>query len=462
MKMKFSGIFYTIIFFLLVNLNSGAQTGTTPDFTFGNVSYFNLSIGELCNFNELEIEILRVDRHFTKLRVDNDTVWLKVARRSPALAFASVNIFVADNKAVKAISGNSPVHGLLKKDVLLAVSPIGVPMTDNSIIGFPVSFTQGYLWRTLEDSYMFSYQQGSDNDINNERSYAGVGIDMRETRAMDKHQILSMENGRVVWVETRIPGTVEPQAAVCIQSESSPNIFYIYEHLHSRGIAVKRNQRILKGDGIGYAWGNGNWNHFRIGVVMSDSIPIFANRHHNTVNFYPQMLDLYFGRQPVFSNSFTKGQIYFGRASHLNANAKNVSGFEEYHGTGWILGRWNTAEKVEWVSSRRSGNARLRKTLFAGQPAQCTNPRDWYEFEINVRNGIYRIRALVGDHFQPSWQKLEFEGVGAGTFTRNAGDLVWTSERIVKVHDGKLTVRIYTDGDRIAGLSEIVFQQASL
>jgi hypothetical protein len=460
--MKFSGILYTIVFYMLIIIPSGAQTVTSPDFTFGNISYFNLNVGETCKFNETEIEILRLDHHFTKLRVDYDTVWLKVARRSPALALSSVQIFVADNKAVKAISGNSPVHGLLKKDVLLAVSPVGIPIANNSIIGFPVSFTQGFLWRTLEDTYMFSYQPGSNNENKGERSYAGIGIDMRETRAMDKHLIISMENGRVVWVETRIPGTMEPQAAVCIQSESSPDIFYIYEHLHSRGISVKRNQRILKGDGIGYAWGDGNWNHFRVGIVRSDTIPVFENRHHNALNFYPLMLDLYFGRQPVFSHAFTKGQIYFGRASHLNANARNVSGFEEYHGTGWNLGRWNPVEKVEWVSSRRSGNARLRKTLFAGQPAQCTNPNDWYEFEINVRNGIYRIRALVGDHLLPSWQKIEFEGVGAGTFTRNAGDLVWTSERIVKVNDGKLTVRIYTDGENVAGISEIVFQQANL
>lgn len=460
--MKISILLYSIFFFILKILSSGAQTITNPDFTFGNVSYFNLNVGETCNFNDTEIEILRIDHHYTKLRVENDTVWVKVARRSPAITLGSVNIFVADNKAVKAISGNSQVHGLLTKDVLLALSAIGIPMADNSLFGFPVSFTQGFLWRTLEDSYMFSYQSGSNNDSRENLSYAGIGIDMRETRAMDKHQILSMENGRVVWVETRIPGTNEPQAAICIQSESSPDMFYIYEHLHSRGISVKRNQRILKGDGIGYAWGDGNWNHLRLGIVKSDIVPEFINRHHNTLNFYPLMLDLYFGRQPVFSHAFTKGQIYFGRASHLNANARNVSGFEEYHGTGWNLGRWNPVEKVEWVSSRRSGNARLRKTLFAGQPAQCKNPNDWYEFDINVRNGVYRIRALVGDHFLPSWQKVEFEGVVAGTFTRNAGDLVWTSERIVRVNDGKLTVRIYFNDEKVAGISEIVFQQANL
>jgi hypothetical protein len=32
----------------------------------------------------------------------------------------------------------------------------------------------------------------------------------------------------------------------------------------------------------------------------------------------------------------------------------------------------------------------------------------------------------------------------------------------VKVHDGKLTIRIYVDDEHVAGISEIVFQQAQL
>lgn len=445
-----------------LNFLIAAQVVSQPDFVFGNVSYFNLNIGQTCVFNENEIEVLDNENHYTQIRVDEDTIWLKVSRRTPATTISKVQVFIADNSAVKAISGNSRIHGLLRKDVLLALAPAELPLADNLQFVFPVSFTQGFLWRTLEDTYVFSYQQGKTDETGIERSYSGVGIDMRETRAMDKHMVLAMENGRIAWLETKIPGTVEPQAIVCIQSESSPNVYYIYEHLHSRGLLIRKNQRILKGEGIGYAWGNGNWNHFRIGVVLSDSIPVFENRHHYAINFYPQLLNLYFGRQPVFSNFFTKGQIYFGRPDHMNGNSKNISAFEEYQGTGWNLGRWNTADKVEYVSGRRTCNARLRKTLFTGQSGQCTNPHNWYEFEINVQIGAYRIRALVGDQLLPSWQRIEFEGINAGTFRREAGDHVWTSERIVKVNDGKLTVRIYTDGEQVAGISEIVFQQAVL
>lgn len=452
-------------FFLLLGImqaRGNARVIENPDFTLGNVSFFSMDLGETFQFHNTEMEFLRLDHHFARLRIAEDTFWIKVARRSPAFNYGPIQVFVADNKHVKTISGNSPVHGLLKKEVLVAVSKGDQPLMDPVQFGFPVSFTQGFMWRTLEDTYMFSYQPGTRAGKDKERSYGGVGIDLRESRAMEKHMILAMESGRVMWTESALQGTGDPQVAVCIQSESSPQIFYIYEHLHNKSLMVKKGQRILKGEGIGYGWGEGAWNYLRVGAVYSDTIPGFNHRHCNSVNIFPLLLDLYFGRQPVFSHAFTKGQIYLGRSEHLNGNSKNVSAFEEYHGTGWILGRWNTADKVEWVSSRRSGNARLRKVLFRGEPAQCVNPNDWYDFEINVRNGTYRIRALVGDHQLPSWQKIEFEGVAVGTFKRDAGVLDWTNERIVKVHDGKLTVRIYVDDEHVAGISEIVFQQAQL
>ena len=130
---------------------------------------------------------------------------------------------------------------------------------------------------------------------------------------------------------------------------------------------------------------------------------------------------------------------------------------------GWILGKWNIADKVEWISSRVMGNARLSKVLFRGQPAECTNPENHYDYLINVKNGVYRIRASVGDLYLPTWQKVEFEGVSAGTFHLGKGEFTWTSEKVVRVRDGNLNVRIYTgDNNQVAGIREIVFQQASL
>ncbi|MBW6492371.1 MAG: hypothetical protein K0B15_14405 [Lentimicrobium sp.] len=44
----------------------------------------------------------------------------------------------------------------------------------------------------------------------------------------------------------------------------------------------------------------------------------------------------------------------------------------------------------------------------------------------------------------------------------DAGEFNWTGERVVKVYDGTLNVRIYTDteNEKVEGLSEIVFQRA--
>lgn len=136
--------------------------------------------------------------------------------------------------------------------------------------------------------------------------------------------------------------------------------------------------------------------------------------------------------------------------------------FESYSGKGWLLGKWNPAERVEWISDGKNGNARLKKRLFEKTEAQCTNPRNYYEYQITVPNGTYRIRAKVGDLFLPAWQKLEFEGVVSPAKSLDAGETDWTGERVVKINDGTLNVRIYIDheNERVAGVSEIVFQRA--
>ena len=445
-----------LFFCLLTSLAGFGQDSIRHDFAFANVRYVNLDLDETYFAGEVPVELLGTEKHYVHLRVGSDTLTLRTARRSPATTSAAGQIFVADSRAVSQLSGNDPIHGLLKKEVLLGISPGAQPLADSYIFGFPVTFTDGYIWKTLEEDYMFSYKP--DGKEAGSWSYAGVGIDMMESRAMQKNAVVAMESGRVVWIETGYDQM--PLATLCIESESSPGTYYIYEHLHSDDLMVRRNDRVIRGDAIGYAWGTSGWNHFRLTVTKPDTLPSFATRHHYAINFYPQLLDLYFGRQPVFTHTFTRGQIYFGRPDHMNGNSKNVSAYESRHGTGWLLGPWNPADKVEWVSARRSGNARLRKTLFYGQPAQCVNPHNYYDFEINVRPGVYRIRALVGDHVVNTWQKVEFEGVVAGTFEKGAGDLDWTGEKIVRVSDGKLTVRIHLKDHMVAGLAELVFQMA--
>ena len=171
---------------------------------------------------------------------------------------------------------------------------------------------------------------------------------------------------------------------------------------------------------------------------------------------------MYFSQNYNFVRNFSKGKISFALESNKNGDEKNILTFEEYSGKGWKLGKWNSADKVEYVSNTFRGNARLKKRLFEKEKAACVNPKNYYDFEINVRNGVYRIRANVGDLEQSTWQKVEFENVLAATYSLKSGEYKWTPERVVKVNDAKLTVRIYIDetNKKMAGISEIVFQKA--
>lgn len=232
--------------------------------------------------------------------------------------------------------------------------------------------------------------------------------------------------------------------------------------MYNRNIAVRQGRDIQRGDVIGTIWGDSNWGHLQFTVIKPDTVPDPNTCLHNVINGFPQLYSLYFGQVYFQTRNFNKGRITFGKPGHINGNQKNTLEYENYAGKGWKTGRWNTAGKVESIVHGREGNARLKKVLFKGTPAECENPLNYYEYEINVFNGGYRIRASVGDLWLPTWQKVEFEGVAAITKSLDPGEYEWTTERIVKVIDGKLTVRIYIDPEnkKVAGISEVVFQRA--
>lgn len=458
-------LYLVLIPVIVFRFYAGAEDQPSRDdsFTWGNVTYLNIAVGEKITFGESEIELLAVKNHFNHLRVDHDTSWLKVSYRTPASVVGNLVIFVADNRNVAALDADISAHGLLNKDALIAVSPLASPLADNWAFSFPVSFTGGYVWKSDEDSYMFSYQGAGTSKPGRYPLFPGVGLDMVNARISEKHTILAVESGRVVWVDRSRDNKGQPKASLCIESRNSPGIYYLYHNLYEKSIDVTKNEKVEKGDPLGHIWGDGNWEYLRLVVVKSDTLPLPGTRTGNLVNFFPQLLELYYGRQPNSATIFTKGKISFGKPTGQKGNVKNASAFEDYLGTGWELGKWNTADKVEWISTRQNGNVRLSGNLFEGQPAHCTNPHNWYDYSINVKNGIYRIRALVGDLQMHSWQKIEFEGVVAGTYDLEPGQFTWTSEKIVRVTDGKLTTRIGLDQEgRVSGISEIVFQQASL
>ncbi len=453
-----------VILFICVNqiVFVSAQQQTSPDFIWGNSSYFNLDIGETIHFNETEIKLIQIENHFNKLKIGEDSIWIKVSRRSLPEYVGNLRIFVADNRNVKNLSLDKSMHGLLKKDALICLSLGALPLLDKNKYIFPISFNDGFIWSADEDSYMFSAsnllevkKKGFDTD-------AGIDFDLQDARGIEKHWIVAIENSQVVWVEDKNIDKAGKEAAVLLESESQRGIYYLYKHLLNKNIEVKKGQKLMKGEPIGTIWGDESWGHLSFSVIKSDSIPSFQNCEQNIVNCFPQIFELYFKQTTAFPKYFSKGRIFFGKISSQNGNQKNTSAYEMYSGKGWDLGKWNTADKVDNVSKSSEGNVRLGKKLFEGTVAECTNPTDFYEFQINVHNGVYRIRAKMGDVNLPTWQKISFENIEAGIISNEKGGFNWTSEKVVKVNDGNLTIRIFVDptNEKPAGISEIVFQRA--
>jgi hypothetical protein len=455
----------SILIVLTGFLNSAKPQQTdSADFTWGNAYYFNLNVGESAMFLGEEVKLLQLKNHYNLLKIGNDTVWLKVSRRAIPAIFRDLRVFVADNRNVKNLTTDYHVHGLLKKDVLICLSNYHVPLLDKNKYVFPVSFNDGFLWSSTEDSHMFSYLgKAGWKEEDYYRSHEGIDLDMHDARGQQKHWLVALENSKVIWIEDKNLDDAKKEACVLLESESQPGIYYVYEHLYNKNLVVREGQKLHRGEPLGTIWGDKERGHLHLAVVKSDTIPSYSERYFNCINFFPQLFELYFSNSFNNYRTFSKGRIRFGQNRAFNGNQKNIESFEDYAGKGWKMGKWNTADKVEWISHGTEGNARLKKVLFENSNAQCINPLNYFEYEINVHNGVYRIRAKTGDLLKPSKQKIEFEGIFAANYIQNPGELKWTPEKIVRVNDGKLTVRIYIDekNEHVSGLSEIVFQQAN-
>jgi hypothetical protein len=436
-----------------------ADAQTQPDFKWGNSYYFNINIGESIVFANVNIKLIEQKNQYNRFALNTDTVWLKVSRRTLPAVVGKVRIFVADNCNVKALTNDKNRHDLLQKDALICLSRFSESLLNPNKFYFPISYNDGFLWSVEENSTMFAYQTEMDGKG---MSHAGMDFDLHDARGLKKHWIVAIENSTVVWVEKEPLNGSEMAVCALLKSDTQPGIYYVYNYLYSKNIEIKKRDKLVRGEPLGTAWGNKDWGHLQFTVVKSDTVPTMNSKYFNVVNCFPQLFGLYHKSTLNINRSFTKGIVKFGEPARVNRNQKNVVAIEEYLGKGWLLGDWNCADRVEWVIKGRTGNARLQKTLFINETAECTNPENYYEFEINVKNGVYRIRAKVGDAKLATWQKVLFENVEADTYLLNAGKYKWTSERVVKVKDGKLTVRIYVaeKNNKPAGISEIVFQQA--
>ena len=445
-----------LILFLISAVSGIAQQNTSPDFTWGNASYFNLAIGEKIIFNNIEVRLLDIQGRCNRIVVGDDTIWVDVAQRNLPSTADGMNLFVADNRNLKKLDSDSGIHGLLKKDALLCLTEIGTALVDPDQTIFPVAFNDGFIWSGEEESYIFSYQGNEGNDPN---AFPGIGIDLSDSRGLEKHWIVAFEDCSVIWVED---GETDNSACVLLKSKKHDGIYFVYDRLYKKNIEVRKGQELRRGELIGTAWGDNSWGHLQLAVVYSETEPDYASRYRNCVNFFPQLYVLYYNQTYGISRTFSKGQIEFGRAPYLNRNVQNASGFTEFFGKGWVLDRNNIAGRMEWVARGDEGNVRLSKTLFKGTSAKYTNPENYYCYTINVQNGVYRIRARIGDIEKKSYQKISFDGVETPYYELPAGQQKWTAEKVVRVTDYKLNVRVFIDatGKTVAGLSEIVFQQS--
>ncbi len=442
---------------------SGIAQNISPDFSWGNVHFFNLSEGESCTFNNVEIRLLQLENHFNLIQVGNDTINIKVSRRTLPVTAGGLSIYVADNKNVKSITSDLEVHGLLTKDALICVSDVEDLLINPDKYTFPVNFNDGFIWNLEVDGYMFAYM-GLDENYGDDyyRSHEGIDLDLDDARGLERHWIVAMENSEVKWIEEY---DVEGQKAACVmlESESNPGLFYVYEGFLAKSLEIRKGQNIIQGEILGTVWGDENNGFLQLAVVKSDTVPGYQQRFYNCINFFPQLYQLYYNQIYGFTKNYTKGVIVFGRNNNTSdKNKSNIHSYEDYIGKGWLFDHWNKTQRVECVNGANGSNARFRKILFADSPAESRNPENWYEYKINVTNGVYRIRAKLGDMELPSWQRVEIEGFDSGTFDLAGGEYQWTHERIVKVNDTNLIVRIYIDptNSKVAGLSEIVFQKA--
>ena len=180
-KIKETNVKHYFIFILLlfISVLTNAHKIIEPDFKWANSNYYNLNVGDSVTFKGVDIVLIEIENHYNTLAVGNDTLKLKVSRRSLPVNSNSVRLFVADNRNVKKLAQNKKVHGLLKKDALICLSETKEHMTTLNSMRFPVSYNDGFRWTLNEDNHMFSYLTNgceSDNKNTETQSYEGIGI----------------------------------------------------------------------------------------------------------------------------------------------------------------------------------------------------------------------------------------------------------------------------------------------
>lgn len=431
----------------------GQETDSLP-VRWGNAFYFNLSVGESTEFLGKNIRLISMENNGCLVDVDGVRENLIVARRTLPVIVNGIRMFVADNRNVEKLTTDetSPhVHDAMTKDALFCLSDPSKLLLDSGKFTFPVDRSDGFEWTKAENSHMWAYLKPT-------RSHEGIDINLHRARGQEIDAIVSIEDGIVHW-KTDVNSN---ESCLYIESISSPGIYYIYQHLNRKTVSLKEGDRVRKGQFLAYIWGDGKWGHLHFAVKGKEGVTDYKNRYTALLNCFPQLYELWYGDLEPHTPVRTTGHYHFAKPYWLYGNEQGLNGYDEILGYGWDLGSWCTAYTVETSAAEKENSpdqsAVLRKTIHKSTGMPATNPNNFYDFEVKVPDSDYCVNVNVGNMYGLTWQRIEIEGVDAGVYELDAGELKWTGEKRVKVSDGKLTVRVYLKDDVTeAGIFEVYF-----
>lgn len=427
------------------------------DFTFGNAAFYNLKIGETVNYMGRSVTLESSTRQFCDFSVDGKKARLMVSRLSLPVLVDGLRLYLAHNAHVKGLTDDNSVHGLLTKDALLCLSDASVPLLAPDSYTFPISRRDGYRWPMGEESHMFGYLGPRWNDKTRFRSHEGIDFNMHDGRGIKKHPIVAVEDGAVVWSLRELGGD-QNEGCILIKSALNPDIYYVYKHMYSKYMYVSDGDPVKKGDILGYVWGDGMWGHLHFSIVRRDVPPQYRGRYENSLNIFPQMHELWSGISGEGLPVFTEGDFDFGRIKGESGNVRYNIAYTPVTGYGWLIDDWCAAGNLEAIPYEQAeGFVLLKKVVHEDSRAEAVNPEDYFDFEVNVENGAYDVKVLVGDYYQRSFQRVDIEGVDFGTWDLGRGVVKWTPRQEVEVEDGKLTVRIHLQPEQRAGICRLIF-----
>jgi murein DD-endopeptidase MepM/ murein hydrolase activator NlpD len=420
--------------------------------TWGNGVYVDLALGQSHEHAGHTVRLLSMRGDRCIVEVDGYKAELIVARRQLPTVVNGLRLFMADNRVVADLTTdrNRPrLHGALTRDALLNLSDAAAPLLDPARYIFPISRQDGYVWSMEENSHMYAY-------LRDWRSHEGVDMDLHAARGRALHPLVAIEDGVVRWIDTM--NTRPQQACLLLESASQPGIWYAYQHLNRERLLVSTGARVSRGQPLAFIWGDQQWGHLHFAVHGYGEMPAnYGEVYRHELPCFPYLYELWHGTTQPMGRQWRSGRWTFDRHRASNGNRKSLNAYDPAVGYGWVLGAWNPAGKVERLPEVDWGtNARLRRTLFAGTPAQATNPHDYYAFRIDVPDGVYEVQACVGDSLAPTWQTVTVQGIDAGTYALPANRYAWTPVTRVTVTDQKLVIRIHLRDETRAGLAELI------